>query len=127
MARKMKSHTLKVTRNADGTLTLGDPQFAQPAPTPDPTKFTVAHGNDNPLYNLVQKNLLQAIPPPNAGANLTMTLQSALGSPYRNDTRWRSLRSHMSEGASSRRGLRADPCSATRPRIHPEEPLGTSR
>src|SRR3984957_7981112 len=81
MARKMKSHTLKVTRNADGTLTLGDPQFAQPAPTPDPTKFTVAHGNDNPLYNLVQKNLLQAIPPPNAGANLTLTLQSALGSP----------------------------------------------
>ncbi len=62
MARETKSHTLKVTRNPDGSLTLGDPQFAQPAPSPDPTKFTVPHGNDNPLYNKVQKNLLQAIP-----------------------------------------------------------------
>jgi len=81
MARKTTSHPLKVTRNLDGSLSLGGPQFAQPAPTPDPTQFTVAHGNDNPLYKLVQKNLLQAIPPPIAGSNLTMTLESALGSP----------------------------------------------
>ena len=36
------------------------------------------HGNDNQFYNLIQKNLLQAIPAP-AGSNLTMTLADALG------------------------------------------------
>jgi hypothetical protein len=80
MARKTKSTSLKtVTRAPDGTLLISQPQFAQPTASPDPTKFTVAHGNDNPLYNLVQKNLLQAIPTPAAGASLTMTLADALG------------------------------------------------
>jgi hypothetical protein len=55
------------------------PQFAQPSASPDPSKFTVAHGSDNPLYNKVQKNLLQAIPAPRPGANLTMTLDQVLG------------------------------------------------
>ncbi len=57
-----------------------EPQFSQPTASPDPSKFTVAHGNDNPLYNKVQKSLLQAIPPPRAGASLTMTLDQVLGS-----------------------------------------------
>src|ERR1035437_4123865 len=55
------------------------PQFAQPSASPDPSKFTVAHGNDNPLYNKVQKNLLQPILAPRPGANLTMTLDQVLG------------------------------------------------
>ena len=65
---------------AKKTPAPNQPQFAQPAPSPDPTKFTVPHGNDNPLYAKVQKNLLQPIPTPAAGTNLTMTLASALGS-----------------------------------------------
>lgn len=69
----------RVTPGENGTLILDQPQFAQPSPSPDPRKFTVAHGNDNPLYKLVQMNLLQAIPHPTPGASLTMTLASALG------------------------------------------------
>lgn len=69
---------MKVIRNHNGTLTLGEPQFGEPTSSPDPTTFTVPHGNDNPLYKLIQKNLLQAIPAP-VGSNLTMTLQDALG------------------------------------------------
>lgn len=69
----------RVTRGENGTLVLDQPQFGQPTTSPDPTKFAVAHGNDNPLYKLVQKNLLQAIPNPAPGANLTMTLAAALG------------------------------------------------
>jgi hypothetical protein len=77
MARKKKTPT--VTREASGTLLLSQPQFAQPTASPDPSKFTVAHGNDNPLYKKVQKNLLQPIPSPRAGASLTMSLADALG------------------------------------------------
>jgi hypothetical protein len=69
-----------VTREADGSLTLSQPQFAQPTPSPDPTQFVVPHPSDAPLYKLVQKNLLQAIPTPAADSDLTMTLASALGS-----------------------------------------------
>lgn len=69
----------QVTAGENGTLILDQPQFAQPTTSPDPTTFTVAHGNDNPLYKLVQKNLLQAIPNPAPGAGLTMALASALG------------------------------------------------
>lgn len=69
----------RVAVGEHGTLVLGQPQFGQPAASPDPKKFTVAHGNDNPLYKLVQRKLLQAIPNPAPGVNLTMTLASALG------------------------------------------------
>jgi len=78
--KKKSTPSTTVTRKADGTISLSQPQFAQPTTSPDPTGFTVAHGNDNPLYKKVQKSLLQAIPPPAAGANLTMTLGQALGS-----------------------------------------------
>jgi hypothetical protein len=68
-----------VQAGENGALVLDEPQFAQPTTSPDPKKFTVAHGSDNPLYKLVQKKLLQPIPPPRAGASLTMTLEDALG------------------------------------------------
>ncbi len=57
----------------------GDPQFGQPTASPDPTVFTVTHGSDTGLFAKVQKGLLQAIPTPPAGVNLTMTLAQALG------------------------------------------------
>ncbi len=62
------------------TVSTPQPQFAQPTTSPDPSKFTVAHGSDTALYNKVQKKLLQPIPAPRAGANLTMKLEDALGS-----------------------------------------------
>lgn len=82
MAKKKapsRSHPPKVTAGVNGTLILDQPQFAQPTASGDPTEFTVAHGNDNPLYKLVQKNLLQAIPNPAPGADLTMALASVFG------------------------------------------------
>jgi hypothetical protein len=48
--------------------------------SPDPRNFTVAHGSDSALYSKVQKHLLQAIPNPRPGADLTMTLAEAMGS-----------------------------------------------
>jgi hypothetical protein len=76
MARKKKSTAVAPS----STTPVLTPQFAQPTTSPDPTKFTVAHGSDTALYNKVQKKLLQGIPTPRAGANLTMTLADALGS-----------------------------------------------
>jgi hypothetical protein len=55
------------------------PEFAQPGSTPDPTKFTVKHPNDNAAYKLVQRKLLQPIPAPRAGVDLTLGLAAALG------------------------------------------------
>jgi hypothetical protein len=69
-----------VTAGENGTLVLDQPRFGEPTATPDPTSFTVAHGNDDALYKLVQKKLLQAIPSPRPGASLTMNLADALGS-----------------------------------------------
>ncbi len=62
-----------------GTTASGGRQFAQPNPSPDPTVFTVDHPNDNPLYNLVNNTLLQAVPPPRT-PNPTLTLADILGS-----------------------------------------------
>jgi len=67
------------TKKSAVTQSSNQPQFAEPTASPDPKHFTVAHGNDNPLYNKVQKKLLQAIPAPRAGASLTMALADAFG------------------------------------------------
>ena len=73
MAKKKKPAPPVVTPSSSA------PQFAQPTPSPDPTKFSVPHGSDTAAYAKVQKKLLQAIPAPREGANLTMTLANALG------------------------------------------------
>lgn len=71
--------TAKVVRLADGTFALSDPQFAEPQPSADPASFVVAHGDDNPLYKLVQRGLLRALPAPR-DPSATMTLADAWGS-----------------------------------------------
>jgi hypothetical protein len=76
MAKKKKPAPAPVVAPAQDQA---QPQFAQPTASPDPSKFTVAHGSDNALYNKVQKGLLQAIPSPRPGASLTMTLDQVLG------------------------------------------------
>lgn len=58
------------------------PQFGEPAPTPDPTKFTVKHGSDSQAYKILdsQKDSLQPLPFPIAGeAEPGLTLGEALG------------------------------------------------
>jgi hypothetical protein len=55
------------------------PIFGEPAPSPDPKAFVVKHLSDNPLYNALNKKLLQALPPPREGANLVLKLADVLG------------------------------------------------
>jgi hypothetical protein len=55
------------------------PIFGEPAPSPDPKTFVVKHLSDNPLYNTLNKKLLQDIPPPREGASLVLKLAEVLG------------------------------------------------
>src|SRR5271168_1769271 len=47
-------------------IPAGGPQFAEPAPTPDPDKFTVKHGSDTAAYTILdsQKGTLKPRPFP---------------------------------------------------------------
>jgi hypothetical protein len=47
------------------------PQFNEPAPTPDPTKFTVKHGSDTQAYKILdsEKGKLRPRPFPKANAD----------------------------------------------------------
>jgi hypothetical protein len=59
------------------------PQFGEPAPTPDPTKFTVKHGSDSQAYKILdsQKGTLQPRTFPIAGdTEPILTLADAIGS-----------------------------------------------
>ena len=62
-----------------GTTNTGGRQFAEPSPSTDPTKFSVDHPSDNPLYNLVNNTLLQPIPAPRT-PNPVLALADVLGS-----------------------------------------------
>src|SRR5260370_9681174 len=59
------------------------PQFGEPAPTPDPTKFTVKHGSDSQAYKILdsQRGTLQPRPFPIAGdTEPILKLTDTLGS-----------------------------------------------
>ncbi len=59
------------------------PQFNQPAPTPDPTKFTVKHGSDKQAYNILdsERGKLKPRPFPTVdAAEPVLDLASAYGS-----------------------------------------------
>lgn len=67
-------------RNA---IAVQDAGFGEPSPTPDPTKFVVQK-NDTQFYQLLNKKLLQPIPPPRdaslTAAELIFPLEKAWGS-----------------------------------------------
>jgi len=64
-------------------ITTQGPQFCEPAPTPDPMKFTVKHGSDTEAYKILdsQEGTLQPRPfPPVKGIDEpVVTLAQALG------------------------------------------------
>jgi len=64
-------------------IPTGGPQFAEPAPTPDPTKFTIQHGSDTNAYKILdsQKGTLRPRPfPVLAGTNEpVISLADAIG------------------------------------------------
>ena len=67
------------TNTAVAPIPSSQPIFGEPAPSPDPKAFVVKHLSDNPLYNALNKKLLQAVPPPREGASLVLKLADVLG------------------------------------------------
>jgi Calcineurin-like phosphoesterase len=69
--------------NNSVSITTQGPQFGEPAPTPDPTEFTVKHGSDAQAYKILdsQKGKLQPRPfPPVKGIDEpVLPLAQALG------------------------------------------------
>ncbi len=62
------------------TVPTDDPQFGQPAPSPDPTGFRIPV-TDTGDYSKVNAKLLQSVPPPRGGATEpVLTLQEVFGS-----------------------------------------------
>lgn len=62
MAKKPSHHTSKPKKSAvvdapapdnSAPIVTSGPQFGEPAPTPDPTKFTVKHGSDTAAYKIL--------------------------------------------------------------------------
>ncbi|GAC1420249.1 MAG: hypothetical protein NVS9B7_09800 [Flavisolibacter sp.] len=66
-------------KNSPQPINIPQPIFGEPQTTADPTKFRVNHPSDNPLYNLIIKNLLQPIPSPKDPNNLVLSLEKVLG------------------------------------------------
>ncbi|HUB66538.1 MAG TPA: metallophosphoesterase [Candidatus Methylacidiphilales bacterium] len=67
--------------NSEPDLT-GGPRFAQPAPTPDPAKFTVRHGSDKQAYAILdsqQGTLLPREIPQGPSPEPRMSLADAIG------------------------------------------------
>ena len=68
-----------------GPTVLGNPVFAQPQPTPDPSKFEIKHPSDNPAYkeidalNREHKLTATPFPPPRGLPEPTLTLAAVLG------------------------------------------------
>jgi hypothetical protein len=85
--RKTKSteHTDTKTIDNTGVTVVGKPGFAQPHPTPDPTKFEVKHPTDDPIYkkidelNREHKIAPLPFPPPRGLPEPKLTLAAALG------------------------------------------------
>jgi hypothetical protein len=60
MARKTQTRKPKPPPQSEpienvGATKVDGPSFGQPRPTPDPTKFTVNHPSDNPIYKEIDK------------------------------------------------------------------------
>ena len=66
-------------------VVIGHPSFAQPRPTPDPTKFEVRHPSDSPAYkridllNREHKLAPMPFPPPRGLPEPKLTLAAVLG------------------------------------------------
>src|SRR5258708_4102240 len=66
-------------KNTGSLNTPGEPLFGEIQPTGDPTKFKILHPSDTPLYNLIDKKLLQVVPKPRDTNNMALKLESVLG------------------------------------------------
>jgi hypothetical protein len=78
---KKNPTTLAPKDNSQPDITSG-PQFAQPAPTPDPTKFTVMHGSDKQAYAILDSQKGTLLPreiPQGPEVEPCMSLADAIG------------------------------------------------
>jgi hypothetical protein len=84
-SRKSKAPPSSETVNNVGAAVLDGPVFAQPSPTPDPTKFEVKHPSDNPAYkeidqlNREHKIAPLPFPPPRDLPEPRLSLAAVLG------------------------------------------------
>jgi hypothetical protein len=82
--RKKSPATEPAPVDNTGVTELGRPVFAQPHPTPDPTKFEVRHPSDNPVYkqidelNREHKIAPLPFPPPRGLPEPQLTLAAVL-------------------------------------------------
>ncbi len=82
--RRQKSPARTEPIDNTGPSVIGRPIFAQPQPTPDPTKFEVRHPSDNPAYkqidelNREHKITTIPFPPPRGVPEPRLTLASIL-------------------------------------------------
>ncbi len=90
MARPPQHRKRKAPPQSDpidntGPTVLGNPVFAQPQPTPDPSKFEIKHPSDNPVYkeidelNREHKLTTTPFPPPRGLPEPRLTLAAVLG------------------------------------------------
>src|SRR5579863_3517643 len=83
--RKAKAPPQTDAVNNAGPTVLGQPVFAQPQPTLDPTKFEIRHPSDNPAYkeidelNREHKLAAMPFPAPRGLPEPKLTLAAVLG------------------------------------------------
>ena len=67
-AAQAKTGTQDPADRQSSPTDIGHPLFAQPQPTPDPTKFKIRHPSDNPAYQKIDQlnaaHKLKALPFP---------------------------------------------------------------
>ncbi len=79
-----KPHPIKSTKTVRATSPLGAPVFAEPSPTPDPTKYKVSHASDTQAYAemdaLIKASQFLPLPFPNGPAvEPVLALATVLG------------------------------------------------
>jgi hypothetical protein len=83
-AHPTKSHhpVKEPPKGNDAPVPTGNPQFGQPTPSADPTKFVIKHGSDSGAYKIIDATKQYPRPfPVVAGTDEpTLTLEEALGS-----------------------------------------------
>ena len=82
VAGNAPSPTTATTNESTANIPTGGPQFAEPAPTPDPARFTVRHGSDTAAYTILDKEAgtLKPLPfPIAADVEPRMSLADAIG------------------------------------------------
>lgn len=80
--RPAKPQAVAPPAGNEDPVPTGGPQFGQPMPSPDPTKFVIKHGSDSQAYKILdaQKQYPRPFPVVSGTDEPRLTLQASLGS-----------------------------------------------